>query len=590
LRLAILLTAVWLSLSPTVTAETIDDSREAVSLYEQGKRQLREGQWLQAARTFEELSGRFTDSPNIDLFLFNRAKAEYYFGDFAKSRASFSNFISSFPRSGLVAHAEYFLGNIEYVHADLSTAFEHFVRAFARSDDPRLSDMIVQSLTEAIGHAESVSLSPLDFAPIPHGKKCDLMVPLAHALRAAGQAGTADRLLAECGTADGGGSGGPVSGASLEIAVVLPFSGELEPFGRDVYNGALMAAEKYREETGRPLQLRAFDTKGDPVDAARIVRQLSGGGTHVIVGPLTSDEAAVASAALACGETPLIAPAATQTGLTRLSETSFQLSPNIELQGVSMAEYAVNELGADSAAIITSTVADHLRMARAFARRFQELGGTVAALEYYRPRDKDFGPYIRDVKGILLGEQPDSAHFIDERGDTLDFDIVPAAVDCLFLPGSPEQLRLLVPQVHFYNLSGALLGSDGWGDDKIYRLGDQITKRAVFPSPFISGPQSEAAVRFAADYDTRFGERPGRLARLGFDAVQLVTSIVNESGIETVGLVDALARISGFEGASGTVTFGTSRENVALPLYRIEGGRPIFLGIGGTIDNAADDL
>ena len=102
------------------------------------------------------------------------------------------------------------------------------------------------------------------------------------------------------------------------------------------------------------------------------------------------------------GSTGAVA-AATEAGLTRLSESSFQLSPNVELQGVVMAEYAVFQLGADSAAILTSTASEHLRMARAFADRFTELGGTMVAVQYYRSRDKDFGPIVRDIKGMILG-------------------------------------------------------------------------------------------------------------------------------------------------------------------------------------------
>jgi hypothetical protein len=36
-----------------------------------------------------------------------------------------------------------------------------------------------------------------------------------------------------------------------------------------------------------------------------------------------------------------------------------------------------------------------------------------------------------------------------------------------------------------------------------------------------------------------------------------------------------LARTSDHDGASGKITFGQNRENIELPLYKIEGGRPV---------------
>jgi ABC-type branched-subunit amino acid transport system substrate-binding protein len=274
----------------------------------------------------------------------------------------------------------------------------------------------------------------------------------------------------------------------------------------------------------------------------------------------------------------MIAPAATQAGLTLLSESAFQLSPNIELQGVQAAEYAIINRQADSAAILTPTSSDHLRMARAFADRFEQLGGTVVAIEYYRARDKDFGPYVRDIKAALLGLHPDSLFFINERGDTLDAEAVPVGIDCLYLPGVASQLRLLLPQLNFYSLNAFYLGSDGWGDDAIYRLGDNVTRRAVFTSPFLEQERSEAYLDFAADYDRRYGEQPHRLASLGYDAVKLIGLAVQAGAGTRQEVASQLARVRHYSGAAAPVTFGKHRENVELPMYQLIDGVPVYLG------------
>lgn len=580
--ISVLLIFLWaVALLPAV-AEDLDDAPEVVSEYAKGKRYLREGDWLEAARTFEMLAGRFPDSKNLDLFTFNRARAEFHFGAFAKAQAGFSNFVSRFPQSPYVPHAKYFLANIRYVKGQLNRAVAGYIEVYGLSRDSRLSGLTKDALVTAIENAKTVKLSPTDFASLPEARKCSLIEPVVEALIRRQALEPARDLSALCdGSVDvPGKESGPSEsiGRDLELAVVLPLSGEMQTFGEDIYNGAIIAAETYRQETGRNLKLTPYDTKGDPVNAARIVKELVNTSADAVIGPLTSEESAVSSAVLNCAYIPMIAPAATQAGLTLLSESSFQLSPNIELQGTQMAEYAVLRRQADSAAIITSTRADHLRMARAFSDRFKELGGKVVAVEYYRSRDKDFGDYVKDVKALLLGLQSDSTFYINEMGDTLDADGVPAYVDCLFLPGTPEQLRLLLPQINFYNLNAFYLGTDGWGDEAVYSLGDNITKQAVFPSPFLQEELSEEYLKFAAAYDLRYGERPRRLASLGYDAVRVITRAVRAGAASREELVERLGETNGYEGAASRVTFGDNRENIELPLYRIIGGEPEYLG------------
>ena len=517
LRAAVVL---WLAAAIVgdIAADVIEDRPEVVTLYARGKRLMREGAWLEASKTFQELAGRFPQSANLDLFVFNRAKSDYYFGSYSEAIAGFSYFVSRFPASAELAHAHFFLGNAYYLRADVTRAVKNYFESYRLSSDSRLTALLESSLRSAFENAASVKLGQADFEKFPEDKRCALIKAIVDGLIASDRVALARQIAGHCNQKlDFSGKLEYQPGSStkmFEVAVVLPFSGELQSFGEEIYAGAVVGAEFCRRQTGLDFTLATYDTHGDPINAARIIGELVHSETHAAIGPLTSEEAAVSSASLTCGNLPLIIPAATQAGLTALSPTSFQLSPNIELEGVLMAEYARNRMNFDSAAIITSTRTEHLRMARAFSERFRQLGGELVAIEYYRPRDKDFGPYIRDVKAIILGEEPDSVYFINEDGDTLDFDIVPAQLDCLFLPGSPGQLKLVLPQINFYNLSAFYLGTDGWGDRDIYSLSGNITRRTVFPSPFLAGATGDDYLAFAAAYDARYGRPPQRLASL----------------------------------------------------------------------------
>ena len=560
--------------------ELLDDSPEVLSDYAKARKLLRDGHFLEASRSFAQLAEKYPDSKNLDLFIFNHAKAELYFGNRSDALEGFGDFINRFPGSPLIAHAYFFEGNAYYLKAQLSQAVAAYIDAYRLSNDSRLDELVTNSMVDAVSQAESVALGEADFESLEPVRRCRLIEPIAQALERRADTTQAQRLRAVCtGRRQAVDSAAVMSLTSdLELALLLPLSGELQSFGEAIYRGATIAAEDFRHDTSRPLRLVPYDTKGNPIDAARLARELVHTGTDAVVGPLTSDETAVTAASLSCDFLPLIIPAATQAGLTLLSESSFQLSPNIELQGVRAAEYAVLKRGADTAAIITPTTSDQVRMATAFEERFEALGGKVVATEYYRSRDRDFGQYVRDLKAVLLGGQPDSAAYVDDRGDTLDIEAVPAKVDCLYLPGSAEQLRLLLPQLKFYSIDAFYLGSDGWGDDAVYRLGDDVTKLAVFPSPFLEQERSQEYVKFASEYDARYGEQPHRLAGLGYDAVKLIAQALEAGAVTRQDLVTRLSRVRNYAGAAAPITFGEHRENIDLPMYQLIHGVPTLIG------------
>ena len=564
-----------------VSAEILDDDQEVVSLYAKGKRLLREGNFLEASRLFEELTGRFPNSPNIDLILFNRAKADYYFGDLDKAQAGFANFASRFPASSFYAHARFFQGNANYSKGNVSRAVRNYIEAYRTANDDQLESMISRALVSAVDAAGEFGLGADDFNNLPDEKKCPLLTRIVNSLARHKNFVAAKRLAAICGDKiliDDALSVGQAE--ELKVAMVLPLSGELQSFGEEIYNGAVIAAQLYEAETGKTITINPYDTKGDPINAARIIKELAETSLDCVVGPLTSEEVSVAVATAACQNLPLIAPAATQAGLTMIGESAFQLSPNIELQGTQMAEYAVANLAADSAAIITSSAADDLLRARAFAERFEQLGGTIMATEYYRSRDTDYGDYIRDLKAVLLGAHPDSVYFINEVGDTLDPDGLPAHIDCLYLTGRARQLKQLLPQINFYNLDAVYLGSDDWGDETVLKLGEQVTRNAIFPSPFLQSDNTDEYTKLAVAYDQRYGKQPGRLTSLGYDAIRLITQAGLRGGVSRALLIERLSEIDNYLGASGRISFGQHRENVAMPIYRIENGQTVLLGVG----------
>ena len=560
--------------------DKIDDIKEAADAFDAGMALLRKSDFAGASGAFRDLIARYPQSKNLDIFLYNAGKADYQRREYADAAAAFGKLIDQFPESDLKPFAEYFLGGARYGLGDVNGALLDWIAAWRDARDERLQKLIVGSLSGSVNAASDVTLNRTIFDALTADQRCELSRRIL-----AGVPGEKSSLRTQleglCGEPSPPTTSvtkpAPSVKTSYQVAVLLPFSGEFQSFGQQIMQGATLAGEESATKNGIGITLTPYDTKGDPITAARLLRPIDSSGAVAVVGPLTSDEAAVVSASLASLPLPTMIPAATDAGLTTLSGSSFQLSANVELQGTAMADYAKLILKADSAAIFTTGESAANAMIEAFGRRFESLGGKMVATEVYRTRDRDFGPYFADLKAQILGYQADSIWYVNAKGDTLDPEGVPVHVDCLFMPGGATQLRQILPQLRFFGVDAELLGSDGWGDSLVLALGDDVTRKAVFPSPFIIHENTELYATFGAAYLKRYGAKPRRLACLGYDAVSLVAEALAKGAVTREGLVKHLALRGDYDGTAGTVSFGNNRENVAMPLYRISGGKAVPL-------------
>ncbi|MFH2037363.1 MAG: penicillin-binding protein activator [Candidatus Zixiibacteriota bacterium] len=551
---------------------------EAEATFDNAYHLMQDGNYAEAFHLLSRLCLENTDSDNLDRYLFFRGKCEYYLGNFSTSLNTLADFNDHFKNSGYLPYAEYFTGNNYYRLEKPDRALRAYFQAYNISADAELDRLILQSISEAASTGSSTILTLARSSSIPEAKRCDLLVAIGKTLFDQGNYPMVKNLLSSCSTAE---AQQLISRADMslrkkvEIGIALPLSGDLQRYGEQILDGIRLRIKHYQEATGKVLNPVIYDTRGDNMEAARAVKKMSDDGLTAVIGPLTSDAAALASAVLSCTDMPLVIPAASQSGLTELSPSSFQLQPNLEWQGLRMADFAVQRLKADTAAIITPATTDYMRMARAFKNRFEELGGTILGVESFRPKETDFGPYVRDLKSLILGDLLDSIFFINDNGDTIDAEEVPVWIDCIFIPAEAGQLRQLLPQINFYNLNTTYLGGDGWGSSSVYNLGTQVTRDCYFSSGLLGNMQSEEAVQFAAEFDREHGRQAGRLEALGYDAMSLICeALANDNySREEIGLY--LSHINMFQGLAGMVTFGEHRENIELPIYTVENEQPV---------------
>jgi hypothetical protein len=147
--------------------------------------------------------------------------------------------------------------------------------------------------------------------------------------------------------------------------------------------------------------------------------------------------------------------------------------------------------------------------------------------------------------------------------------------DALFIPASHENVVLIAAQLAYHEVTGArLLGSEGWYDPKLVRLGGAPLEGALFASHFYPDSAVSYVRAFRERYEAIFGGVPDAFAAQAYDAASLALAQLAHGSDDRKGVRDGLHKVASFPGASGVISIGPDGNAHKRPfLLGVEHGR-----------------
>ncbi len=585
---------VALCLCAIVAAQSLEDEfPRAQQLFAKAQRLMRERNYPAAIDAYQELVSGYKYSEYRDLYHYGLARAYYLAGDIRRCSETLATFHSLHPNSNLRSYAYHLMANCAYRNQQLEYAVLLYSQAYRMTDDARLRSLAERSIFAAVEHGFLPSDSTL--TALPATLVCPVKSRISFLMTGYWSAEKIDSFLADCPATvvqpeeTTGITDDSRNSDAIVVAAMLPLSGAYAKYGQAVLDGAILAGEQ-AQRANVPLELRVYDTKADHLVAARIARHVMADQVDVIIGPLLSNIAATAAAALAPSRIPVIVPVASGAGFTDLSPDCYQLSPNLVTIGKGMAQYAIGHRGMTTLAVIAPATLDESTMADAFLDEARRLGARIIAVEKFRATDTDFGPYIKDIKRAILGPDADSTFYVTLDGDTLRGGEEPVSFDGLFLPCTEQQLFLLLPQLNFYRVNASYLGTSDWDTPKVIKLGEKVLGDAVFYSFNGAMEASPAFDAFAAAFDTKYGAQPDRLAALGYDALTIIADAHNFGRTGPGDISAHIHALTGYTGAAGNITLGRMRTNLELPLFTLRDERVQPLVKSPVVEEPLEDI
>ena len=302
---------------------------------------------------------------------------------------------------------------------------------------------------------------------------------------------------------------GTATCAPVKIAMAGALNGPDAALGINIKNGVQLALDKHNAANpGCQIELRTFDTEGDPQKATAIAPQIVDDESIIgLIGPAFSGE--TKATGVVFDQAGLVAATASATNVT-LSEQGWKTFlrglANDGVQGPSVANYMKTTLGDKKVCVVDDSTDYGTGLAKAVRETLGEVAVPACEISV-KKGDKDFSAAVTQVKG----QTPDSVFFSGYYAEAAPF----------------------VQQLRDAGFAGRFVSADGTKDPEFVKQAGESSRDAVLSCP--CGP---ASAEFAAEYTAKFDQAPGTYSTEGYDLGTIMAKGIGSGAATRAQLLD----------------------------------------------------
>ena len=380
---------------------------------------------------------------------------------------------------------------------------------------------------------------------------------------------TASTDTASTDTAASDSSEASSDGGEIVIALISNTTGDYAQYGQPVRDGAMLYINQLNANggiNGKQVKVLEYDDKGDGVEAVNAYNLAKENGITAVIGSVLTGATIGLADATYEDNMPQITASATATGVTVMEDTG-EVRTNVfracfidPFQGQKMADYAVEKLGAKTAAIFYETGSDYSEgLKNAFVVEAERMGLEIVDTEAFATGDKDFKAQMTNI----ASKNP----------------------DIVFCPIYYGEAGLAIQAARQAGCTATFLGGDGFGSVKDYASAEEL-EGSVYCSGY--APGTEDVAQFEKDYCETFGveEVPNMFAPLAYDASMIMAyglKAAEDAGIEAgtdeykQAVIDAIKTMDGVKGITGTYSFDSDNNPIkSVAIIELTGGEEVF--------------
>lgn len=359
-------------------------------------------------------------------------------------------------------------------------------------------------------------------------------------------------------------NGGSSEADTIKVGLNYELSGNVASYGTDLSDGVEMALEEINAAgglLGKQIEVIKMDNTSDSAEAANIsTRLITRENVVTILGPATSGNTKGAIPPANQNGIPLVSASATADDVTvdsngNVREYIFKTCFSDSYQGITMANFAFDDLGKTNAAILFENTSDYsIGITENFKELFTDLGASIVAEEAYQSKETDFRAVLTNIKA--------------------------ANPDVLLVPGYYEEVGLIIRQARELGIDVPVLGGDGYDSPNIVELaGEEALNDVYYSNHYSPMDTSPEVVAFREAFTAKFNKEAGAFHAMGYDLGYFFADAVERAGEATPDKIrDAMASTVDFKGITGTLSIDEFHNPVkAVTILELVDGEPTFL-------------
>ncbi len=594
-----------INLDKAVEGSNKDIKSYADSLFVAGVNCYNDGKYLKAYEAFSNPVLEDASRVLREYSLFMQGQSLYEMGDYVNSIINLKKFLRSYPSDRLWSDCLYLLGNSYYKMNLFDQALREYFTIF---DVEKQSALSKKAVTNALNlFSEDLEIRDLENIknefdnPDIH---YILDIKIASKYIKSGELNTAEGLLNKI--LKFGKEKFYYNQAlmlwryinelrerGVVIGLILPIEGEFTNLGKGIYEGAELAREEFNEKHKRKVNFLIEDSKGDQIEGVMAVKRLMENEFMIgILGPVDENICVPVSIEANYKRVPMIFPLTSNSGFSSMGECVFQVNADYFTHVKSIAEYAIKELGLKTFAILAPINRYGQEIDEYFKEIIDRNGGTIVSEQGYFPGAIDLAMQfenirnqgfkimfldslqaiadsieisILDEEGIqvfqndfFLKKQLEISEKIDSNVEIDSLDIPITSIDGLFLPVEKEDLKVVVSQFPFYNITTQVLGGTKWYNPTLLESDINYIDDMVFTSDYFIEESNILFSEFINKFRLKYGRTPSLPEVYGYDCASLFLNAIERGASTREDLRNELSQIENFQGIKGKISFNRS--------------------------------
>ena len=321
---------------------------------------------------------------------------------------------------------------------------------------------------------------------------------------------------------------------TIKVGAIFATTGNAAPSNVLHLQGVRIAVAELNAQggvLGKKIELIEIDNASTEIGSKLAAKQAIKQQFVAVIGASWSSHSLAMAPLLQKAHIPMISPVSTNPRLTHIGEYIFRVCFTDAFQGSVMAQFAIQDLHAKSAAVLTNTGNQYsLQLSQVFIEQFQQRDGEILLEADYLQEATDFTSQLAQIISL----QP----------------------DVVFVPGYERDSAYIIKQARNMGLTMPFLGGDGWGTlmfDEKYAVPEAYGNYCS--SHWHQDSRSQKNQEFMKKYTATHSTVESGGIPLAYDAVMLLSDAVQRANsLNPEDIRDALALTKNFEGVTGTIT------------------------------------